>query len=88
MLQKDIVQAAQLLPSTILQRGSVHDGADMGAMYQARAIVASSQAFHCFFILVARLRESLNCAPGRPLLDGLLQVDQSFSIREALSAMD
>ena len=82
------MQASQLPPPTILQWGGVHDGADVGTMYQAWAVVARFQAIDRFFVLVTRLGEALDGTPGRPLLDGLLQVDKFFGIGETLPTVD
>ena len=61
-------------------------------MYQSRVVVASFQTVNCFFVhvhvLVTRLGEALDGAPGRPLLYGHLQGDKFFRIGEAFLTVD
>ena len=82
------MQVSQFPPPAILHLGCVHDGADVGTMYQSWAVVARFQPVDLFFVLVTRLGEALNGTPGRPLLDDLLQVDKFFSIGETFPTVD
>ena len=82
------MQASQLPPLAILQWGSVHEGADMGTMYQSPAVLGGLQTIKRFLVLVTKLGDALNPTPGRPLLDGLLQIDELLSVRQTFPAMD
>ena len=75
-------------PPAILQWRGVHDGEDMGTMYQTREVVVRFLTVDHFFVLVTRLEEALDGAPGRPLLDGLLQIDKFFSVEETFLTVD
>ena len=57
-------------------------------MYQSWAVVARFQTVNRSFVEVTRLGQALNGTPGRLLLDGLLQTDKFFSIREKFPTVD
>ena len=57
-------------------------------MHQTRAVVARFQTVNRFFVQVTRLGQALNGTPGRLSLDGLLQTNKFFGIKETFPTVD